>query len=299
MTRRPARGIVADATVMPIRWVARCHKIGWHKVNALVGAWAAVVAERRRSRACRVLLVDETSMRKRHRYVAVIVNADTGRTLAMVPHRSTAALSGFFASQGRKWCKQVKVVVAGGSPAYRAAVAAHLGHTCWTGSTSSDGSPPGSPRCAETCSAADPSPQGAPSTRRCSKPASLSCGEPAPSPTRTGPASTRSSTPTPASKPPGRPSKNSGDSTTPTTTKAPCKPFDRFRDLYETGELPEFHDIVNTFIEWSDEILNWHHTERPPNGRIQGTNNLLQTLRRTACGFTNPHNFQARGLLIT
>jgi len=75
--------------------------------------------------------------------------------------------------------------------------------------------------------------------------------------------------------------------------------LDRFRDLYETGELPEFHDIVNTFIEWSHEILNWHHTERPSNGRIQGTNNLLQTLRRTAYGFTNPHNFQARGLLIT
>ena len=29
------------------------------------------------------------------------------------------------------------------------------------------------------------------------------------------------------------------------------------------------------------------------------TNNLLQVLRRTAHGFTNPTNFQARGLLIT
>ena len=26
------------------------------------------------------------------------------------------------------------------------------------------------------------------------------------------------------------------------------------------------------------------------NGRIEGTNNLLQVLRRTAQGFTNPHN---------
>ena len=49
----------------------------------------------------RVLVVDETSMRRRHRYLTVIVNADTGRALAMVPHRSAAALWGFFIAQGR------------------------------------------------------------------------------------------------------------------------------------------------------------------------------------------------------
>ena len=73
----------------------------------------------------------------------------------------------------------------------------------------------------------------------------------------------------------------------------------RFCDLYETGELPEYHDIVDTFIAWSDEILAWHHSDRASNGRIEGTNNLLQVLRRTAHGFTNPTNFEARGLLVT
>ena len=73
----------------------------------------------------------------------------------------------------------------------------------------------------------------------------------------------------------------------------------RFCDLYETGELPEFHDIVDTIISWSDEILAWHHAGRPSNGRIEGTNNLLQVLRRTAHGFTNPTNFEARGILVT
>ena len=73
----------------------------------------------------------------------------------------------------------------------------------------------------------------------------------------------------------------------------------RFCDLYQTGELPEYHDIVDTFIAWSDEILNWHCAGRPSNGRIEGINNLLQVLRRTAHGFTNPRNFEARGILIT
>ena len=77
------------------------------------------------------------------------------------------------------------------------------------------------------------------------------------------------------------------------------KALGRFCDLYETGELPEYHDTVDTIIAWSDEILAWHHTDRASNGRIEGINNLLQVLRRTAHGFTNPTNFEARGILVT
>ena len=125
MTRWLARSLVADALVMPISAAARRHGLGWHVVMALVRSWWDLVAERRR---CRVLLVDETSMRKRHRYVTVIVNGDTGETLAMVEHRSAAALSGFFIAQHRRWRKGVKVVVTDGSRAYKSAIDAHVGH---------------------------------------------------------------------------------------------------------------------------------------------------------------------------
>ena len=37
----------------------------------------------------------------------------------------------------------------------------------------------------------------------------------------------------------------------------------RFCNLYGTGELPEFHDIVDAIIAWSDEILSWHRCQRP------------------------------------
>ena len=65
-------------------------------------------------------------MRKRHRYVTVIVNGDTGHTLAMVEHRSSAALSAFLMSQPHKWRRGVKVVVTDGSRAYKASVDACL-----------------------------------------------------------------------------------------------------------------------------------------------------------------------------
>ena len=128
LTGRLARRLVADAKVMTFTAAARRHGVHWHGVRALVDVWSALVAERRRSRRCSVLLVDETSMRKRHRYVTVIVNGDTGRTLAMVEHRNAAALSAFLMQQGHRWCKQVKVVVSDGSRAYKAAIDAHLGH---------------------------------------------------------------------------------------------------------------------------------------------------------------------------
>ena len=128
LTGRLSRRVVADAKVMTFNAVARRHGVHWHGVRGLVDTWSALVAERRRSRRCSVLLVDETSMRKRHRYVTVIVNGDTGRTLAMVEHRSSAALSAFLMQQGHRWCKQVKVVVSDGSRAYKAAIDAHLGH---------------------------------------------------------------------------------------------------------------------------------------------------------------------------
>ena len=49
------------------------------------------------------------------------------------------------------------------------------------------------------------------------------------------------------------------------------KSLGRFCDLYETGELPEYHDTVDTIIAWTDQILAWHHSDRASNGRIEGT----------------------------
>ena len=128
LTRRLARQLVADAKVMSIRAVVRRHGLNWHLIQDLVDVWSALVAEHRRSQRCRVLLVDETSMRKRHRYVTVIQNGDTGQVLAMVEHRNAAALSGFFIEQGPRWCRGVQVVVSDGSKSYKAAIDAHLGH---------------------------------------------------------------------------------------------------------------------------------------------------------------------------
>ena len=42
-------------------------------------------------------------MRKRHRYVTVVQNGDTGKTLAMIQHRNSAALTGFLRFFSSEW----------------------------------------------------------------------------------------------------------------------------------------------------------------------------------------------------
>ena len=287
LTRRLARRVVSDAKSMPIRAVARRHRLGWETVMALVKAWSA--------------LVDETSMRKRHRYVTVIQNGDTGETLAMVPHRSAAALSGFLAQQGPRWRKGVKVVVSDGSKAYKAAIDARLGHARhvldrfhvirWfsAGLTAvrrdiQRRTPPGVKpvfdrevfrarfallRRGDQLSDADR--------------ARLDALFDAHPRLRAG----------------WEALQELHGLYLADDQKGALQALDRFCDIYATGELPEFSSIVDTIIAWSDEILAWHDTGRPSNGRIEGTNNLLQVLRRTAHGFTNPDNFAARGILTT
>ena len=128
LTARLARRLVADAREMTVNAVARRHRVGRHTVTALVAAYGGLVGEHRRRQRCRVLVVEETSIRKRRRCVAVLVNGDTGEVLAMAPHHSEAALSGFLAAQGRRWQKGVKVVVSDGSKPYATAIAKRLGH---------------------------------------------------------------------------------------------------------------------------------------------------------------------------
>ena len=300
VTARLARRLVADARAMTVNAAACGHGVSWKLVNALVVAWAGLVAGHRRRRRCRVLLVEGTSIRKRHRYVTVLVNGDTGEVLAMVPHRSQAALSGFLAAQGHRWCKGVKVVVSDGSKAYEAAIGQRLGHARhvldrfhvirWfqAGLTAArrdvqrrpEGSVP----------AFDPKVFGA-RFLLMRRPDKLDAAEQA-----------RLDELFEAH--PGLPAAWEAlgelhNLYLADDRKGALEALDRSADIYRTGLIPEFSDTVDTFLAWHAQILDWHHTGRPSNGRIDRTNNLLQVLRRRAHRFTNYTNFETRGILTT
>jgi transposase len=302
LTVRLARRLVADAKDMTIRAVARSYGLSWATVMALVRAKAAVVQEHRRKTRCRVLLVDETSLRRRHRYVTVLVNGETGEVLGMVRHRNEQALSGFLIQQGRRWCRRVEVVVTDGSESYAAAVRRHLGHAThvldrfhvvrWFAA-------------------------GLVSVRR-----RLQRREP------------RGHV-TPAFDPEVFRARFLALRRADRLAEAEAARLEalfavhaelarawqmlqelhqlylaadegeamaalgRFADLYQADMVPEFYKVVDTLLHWAPEIFNFHKAGRWSNGRIEGTNNKLGVLKRMAYGFTNAANFEARGILLT
>ena len=129
MTTRLARAAVADARDMTILAVARRHRLSWHAVMGLVLAHGALLARARRRRPCRVLLVDEKSMRKGHgQYSTILVDGDRGRVIAVLKGRSADVLGGFLAAQSPSWRKGVAVVVTDMAECYRTAIRAHLPH---------------------------------------------------------------------------------------------------------------------------------------------------------------------------
>ena len=301
LTRRFARRLVQDARVMSIRAVSRHHGVGWHRIMGLVRAEAAQVAERRRARPSRVLLVDETSIRCRHRYVTVVACGDTGEVLAMIPGRTKGSLSRFFRDQGPDWCRQVEIVVSDGSRSYQAAIAQYL---------------PDALHVLDRFHVARWFTEGLTLVRR-----ELQRRDPDQRPPTYEPDLFRARFTL----------LRRADHLSDAHQEHLDRLFDahprlrtawdalqelyriyeaddldqgnaalgRFADLYATGQIPEYRDIVDTIIAWGAEILAYHPSRRATNGPLEGTNNLLQILRRVAHGFTNYDNYAARGLLVT
>ena len=292
LTRRFARRLVNDARVMSIRVVGRHHGVGWHRIMGLVRAHSERVVQCRRARPSRVLLVDETSIRRRHRYVTVVACGDSGKVLAMIPGRTKGSLARFFREQGAWWCRQVEIVVSDGSHSYQAAIAQYL---------------PDARHVLDRFHVVRWFTQGLTLVRReiqhrdpqlrpptfeagpACEPASPSYAGPTTSAKPTKHISTGSSTLIPVSAPRENALfKSSTNSTKPTTRTGPTRRSDGSPTSTPPAKHREYHQAVDTIIAWGEQILAYHTTRRQvSNGPIEGTNNLHQVLRRVAHEFTN------------
>lgn len=302
VTRRLARQLVRDVNVMSIREVARRHGLPWHFIMNLTRSWSERVAQDRRRRRCRVLLVDETSLRRGHRYVTVLINGDTGETLGIVAHRNADALSGFLLAQSHRWLKGVKVVVSDGSGSYRSAIARHLGHATHV---------------LDRFHVARWFAAGMIEVRRrlqrIGEPGSRPAFEPAIFRSRYLQLTrfdhlTDDRIEHLGRILAGRPELEAawrmlqhlyGIHLAADTAEA-NQALGAFIDTYQDHPLIEFEKLTETLIEWGDEIFAFHDTgDRATNGRIEGTNNKLGVLKRVAYGFVNIDNFAVRALLLT
>ena len=145
---------------------------------------------------------------------------------------------------------------------------------CWTASTSPAGSPKASPWYAGSCSAVPPSSVPRHTNRTCSGPASLCCAG-------------RIISQTPTTSIWGACStlihvlRTDRDALQELYQLYEAEDLDganqalgRFADLYATGQIPEYHDIVDTIIAWGEQILAYHTSRGATNGPLEGINNL-------------------------
>ena len=301
LTRRFARRLVRDAQVMSIRAVSRHHGVGWHRIMGLVRAESVRVAERRRVRPTRVLLVDETSIRRRHRYVTVVACGESGKVLAMIPGRTKASLTRFFRDQGPDWCRGVKIVVSDGSRSYQAAISQYL---------------PDALHVLDRFHVARWFTEGLTLVRREIQRRPPELRPPTYEPDLFRARFTLLRRADHLSE--GHQAhldrlfnahprlRTAWDALQELDRIYEAEDLDganealgRFADLYATGQIPEYSEIVDTIIAWGEEILAYHPGRRASNGPLEGINNLLQVLRRVAHGFTNYDNYAAHGLLVT
>jgi transposase len=301
VTRRLARQLIRDVNAMSIREVARRHDLPWHFIMTVTRDWSDRIAADRRRRQCRVLLIDETSLRRGHRYVTVVINGDTGETLGIFAHRNQAALSGFLLAQGHRWLRGVKVVVSDGSGSYRSAITAHLGHATHV---------------LDRFHVARWFAAGMIEVRRRLQRIAPHGSRPAYQPaifrsrylqlTRFDQLTDDRITAL-GRVLAGRPELEAawrmlqhlyGIHLAQDTDEA-NQALGAFIDIWQNTPLVEFDRLVETLLEWGDEIFAFHDTGRVTNGRIEGTNNRLGVLKRVAYGFVNVTNFAARALLLT
>ncbi len=60
-----------------------------------------------------------------------------------------------------------------------------------------------------------------------------------------------------------------------------------------SSSLPELKELLRTFRNWREEILNYF--DYPiTNGFVEGKNNRIKTIKRMAYGYRNMENFRLR-----
>ena len=102
--------------------VSRLFGISWVTVGKIAERVVGELLDPERLRDLRRIGVDEISFRKRHRYLTIVTNHDTGRVVWVAEGKSSEVLKDFFREIGPEACAVIEIVTMDMSAAYRKAV---------------------------------------------------------------------------------------------------------------------------------------------------------------------------------
>lgn len=154
-----------------------------------------------------------------------------------------------------RWCGRVKIVVTGGSQSYQAAINQNPTRAMsWIASVLSVGSPKASPSCGGNSNAATPTTSLPRSNSICSEHASPCYDAPIVSQTPSERTWNGSSRLIRGYALPGTLSNSSTKLYEAENLDGANQAFGRFADLYDTGDVPKYRDIVDTIIAWGRNL---------------------------------------------
>jgi transposase len=127
MTRRLAEKIGRLAQVLPIKHVAEWFGISWDTVKQidLRSLTIRLGAMEDGLDGVRLIAIDEFAIQRGHQYATVVVNLETKRVLWICRGRDRGALSGFFAALGAERCAVIEAVSVDMWKHYRTEIETH------------------------------------------------------------------------------------------------------------------------------------------------------------------------------
>jgi transposase len=126
-TRAFARYVIELSKQMTLLAIARHLGVGWDLVKEIIKLHLSKRAKRRSWRKVRYIAIDEFAVRKGHRYMTVVLNLDTGEVLYSAVGKDSKALKRFFARLRRARAK-LKAIAVDMSEAYASAIKEYWPH---------------------------------------------------------------------------------------------------------------------------------------------------------------------------
>ena len=123
-TRAFARYVIELSRQMTMVAIARHLGVGWDLVKEIIKHRLSKRAKRRSWRKVRRIAIDEIAVRKGSKYMTVVLDLDTGEVLYTALGKDQQALAGFFARLRRARAK-LEAIAVDMSPAYARAITAY------------------------------------------------------------------------------------------------------------------------------------------------------------------------------
>lgn len=110
---------------MDLSGVARLMRCGWDSIHRIVGRVVAEHLTPTRFEGLRHIGVDETSYRRGHKYLTVVIDHDRRRVVWVGEGKSADTLAKFYTELGHEGCAQLVAVTMDGGKPYRRATTEH------------------------------------------------------------------------------------------------------------------------------------------------------------------------------